>query len=83
MNFIITKISDEIKFPEDDELLKRFKSEQTPQHKFPFKIFDDDGILYYEGLSKINFTFEPLDDFGKSAGCTEIHYLENNKFERL
>jgi hypothetical protein len=39
-----------------------------------FKMFDDDGELYYEGRSK-EIGFEPLDDFGMpNAGCTYIQY---------
>ena len=39
-----------------------------------FRMFDDDGALYYCGTIWGEFQgFEPLDDFGMpSAGCTEI-----------
>jgi len=42
-----------------------------------FRMFDDDGHLYYEGLliGANASGFEPLDDFGTpNAGCTEIRY---------
>lgn len=40
-----------------------------------FKMYDDDGELYYSGLAKLNADFDPLDDFGTpNAGCTEIRY---------
>ena len=39
-----------------------------------FRMYDDDGVLYYAGKIWGDFDgFEPLDDFGMpSAGCTEI-----------
>ncbi|EMY3585007.1 hypothetical protein [Flavobacterium psychrophilum] len=83
MNYIITKITDKIDCLKDDMFLEKQSKKLTKNHKFSFRMFDDDGDFYYEGLSKINFTFEPLDDFGKNAGCTEIHFLENNKYTRL
>ena len=49
-----------------------------------FKLFDDDGELYYTGRIVGKFGgFEPLDDFGMpNAGCTEIAYKnKNNVFE--
>ena len=49
-----------------------------------FKMFDDDGELYYEGKIVGDFDgFEPLDDFGEGyAGCTAIAYKnKNNVFE--
>ena len=50
-----------------------------------FKIYDDDGELYYEGIFAYHKSdwetsgcpegFEPLDDFATpNAGATEIHY---------
>jgi hypothetical protein len=46
-------------------------------------MYDDDRELYFEGLSKVNNSFDPLDEFGYSTGCTEIHYLEKGKYVRL
>ena len=56
-----------------------------------FQMFDDDGNLYYEGRiwcapgeEDGEALFSPLDDFGMpNAGCTEIHYLEDGKWEPL
>lgn len=56
-----------------------------------FRMYDDDGVLYYEGLlmetTKDAATgFEPLDDFGMpNAGCTRIEYLnlKTGKWEEL
>lgn len=81
MNFVITKIVENSL--KDDELIKRHSSLRTDKHKFPFRMYDDDQEFYFEGLSKVNNSFDPLDEIGYSAGCTEIHYLENGKFVRL
>lgn len=46
-------------------------------HKF--RMFDDDGELYYEGRCSScddDDAFGPLDDFGQpNAGCAKIRYL--------
>ena len=48
---------------------------ETATHKF--RMYDDDGILYYEGISTNDSSFGPLDDYGMpNAGCTEIRYWE-------
>jgi hypothetical protein len=55
------------------------------KHGIPFKMYDDDGELYYSGRILLNLSdpdafeggeeFAPLDDFGMpNAGCTSIHY---------
>jgi hypothetical protein len=44
---------------------------------FQFRIYDDDGILYYEGLSDEE-EFEPLDWAMHDAGATAIHYKQPN-----
>ena len=42
---------------------------------FKFRMLDDDGEVYYRGLSDEPDTFDPLDDFGTpNAGCTDIQY---------
>lgn len=81
MNFIITNILEASLG--DERLLQRHSLLRTEKHKFHFKMFDDDGNLYYEGLSKTNYSFAPLDEMGYSIGCTEIHYLENGEYKRL
>lgn len=61
-----------------------------------FKMYDDDGELYYSGRILIDFDryeefageveFAPLDDFGMpGAGCTSIHYqnTETKKWEAI
>ena len=42
---------------------------------FKFRMLDDDGEVYYHGLSSEADIFDPLDDFGMpNAGCTDIQY---------
>lgn len=52
-----------------------------------FKLFDDDGELYYTGYGKPLTEvegFEPLDDFGMpNAGCTDIRYDNGDFYESL
>ena len=51
-----------------------------------FRMYDDDGELYYEGrivfhpdYEAPDMQFEPLDDFGMpNAGCTTIKYRNRN-----
>ena len=52
---------------------------------YEFKMYDDDGNLYYEGRCLSNDHFGPMDDFGEeNAGCTEIRYRQDNgKWETL
>lgn len=67
--------------------------EHIRKHGKKFRMYDDDGELYYEGYNIENEDpgpfesdpgFEPLDDFGMpNAGCTYIEYLENGKWEAL
>jgi len=48
-----------------------------------FRMYDDDGNLYYEGRS-MEVGFEPLDDFGSpNAGCTGIKFLEEGEWRWL
>lgn len=56
-----------------------------------FRMYDDDGELYYsgrilhaDGYEAPDEGFEPLDDFGTgNAGCTEIKYFERNEWRTL
>lgn len=45
---------------------------------YSFRMYDDDGNLYYEGVSDDDDSsdaFDPLDDYGTpNAGCTTIKY---------
>lgn len=66
---------------------RNYDEVRSDRVKFPFRMFDDDGNLYYEGLSDdcdSEKGFAPLDDFGmRNAGCTEIHYLSGKTWQQL
>lgn len=70
-------------FPEDKERINKDLALKSEKYKYPFRLYDDDGELYYEGLSIENNSFDPLDDEMDNSGCTEIHYLNNGKWEQL
>jgi len=53
-----------------------------------FRIYDDDGELYFSGYflgdSESEEAFGPLDDFGApDSGATEIRYLRGEEWETL
>jgi hypothetical protein len=50
-----------------------------------FRMYDDDGELYYSGrMNQYVDGFEPLDDYGMpNAGATELRYLENGTWVSL
>jgi hypothetical protein len=55
-----------------------YTAEELRAHGKPFRMLDDDGILYYEGFSIPGNDFGPLDDYGTGgAGCTEIQYRDD------
>ena len=70
-------------FPEDKERIEKELALKSEKYKYPFRLFDGDGELYYEGLSAKKDSFDPLDDEMDNSGCTEIHYLNNGKWEEL
>ena len=44
-----------------------------------FRMYDDDDVLYFEGVMEIE-DFHPLDDFGMPAyGCTWMETSRDNK----
>jgi len=48
-----------------------------------FRMYDDDGNLYYEGRMS-GYDFDPLDDFGMpNAGCTYLKYLKGGVWHHL
>jgi len=42
-----------------------------------FRLLDDDKNVYFEGLMRLH-DFEPLDDFGRGWGCTELQYINEH-----
>jgi len=77
-SFIITWVNPEIEL---QSLAGRTYGTGSPEAmKFPFRLYDDDGILYFEGKSDQNFVFDPLDTIGASTGCTCIKFLDGDVF---
>jgi len=52
-------------------------------HKFMFRLLDDDKETYFLGYSTLDSDFVPLDYFGKDYGCTEIQYKVNRRWTTL
>lgn len=50
----------------------RVLSDDEMPHKFRLK--DDDGEVYFHGISNDSSSFQPLDVHGASYGCTTIEY---------
>jgi hypothetical protein len=54
---------------------------------YRFRLYDDDGVAYFEGYSSTQDTeraFDPLDDYGTpDSGCTEIRYCRAGKWVTL
>ena len=45
--------------------------EKITENKAQFRLIDDDGEVYCRGFIYGDYEgFEPLDDFGRSLGCT-------------
>ena len=76
-----------------DECLAKGPSDLSPKLEktldsgigVPFKMFDDDGEWYFDGIiAGIYDGFEPLEDFGMPyAGCTEIHFRKDGKWKAI
>lgn len=82
MAFIITK--DYINDGKFEGLKSTDKQELLDKCTIPFRLYDDDDELYYEGLGSDSSSFQPLDLFGMpNDGCTRLDYFENNKWETL
>ena len=64
-----------------------FDEAQAALLKHRFRLLDDDGEIYYEGLSddcESERAFAPLDDFGQGyAGCTEINYFDGQSWKQI
>ena len=68
---------------EERERIQKDQKHKTERHKYPFRLYDDDGELYYEGLCVENNSFYPLDEEQPNSGVAEIHYFNNGKWEQL
>lgn len=64
-----------------------FDEAKASSLKHRFRLLDDDGEVYYEGVSddcESECAFAPLDDFGQGyAGCTEIHYFDGQSWKQI
>jgi hypothetical protein len=78
-------IEEEGKVLEVNVLSRNYEESDEPKLIHPFKMFDDDDNLYYEGFSTDDSSFGPLDNYGTpNAGCTYIQYKNGfGKFETL
>ena len=67
----------------EDKVFLRLKAGEG----LKWRMRDDDGEVYYEGRyigDTSEDLFAPLDDFGMpNAGCTDIEYFENGKWEYI
>lgn len=81
MGYIIHSVSSFLQDKNTKEFIESEKRKKGNDYNFAFKLLDADGIVYFRGLSNKKWTFEPLDDFGISYGCTEIKYWSENKYE--
>lgn len=79
----MTFICKDLQSPKNSVFIETEKQKITEKYKYKLRLYDGDGILYFEGISKVSQTFEPLDDFGEAYGCTEIRYLEKNNYISL
>ncbi len=52
-------------------------------HKFMFRLLDDDKVVYFLGYSTLDSDFVPLDYYGESYGCTEIQYKVDGRWTTL
>lgn len=61
-------------------------AEAADRYPHRFRLYDDDGELYFEGRSMTNddaAAFTPLDVTEGAYGCTEIRYLYGDVWEQL
>lgn len=65
-----------------DHLEQKKMQDPGPEHVHPFKLFDDDGELYFSGAmtdrlynSSGEGIFEPLDYAMGAWGCTELQVV--------
>lgn len=53
----------------------------------PFRLYDDDNELYFEGImflrAENEVDFDPLDDYGAAFGCTTLRYKSDKGWETL
>lgn len=60
-----------------DAVCAVLKATKTRSALYAFKLYDDDGELYYEGVCT-DESFGPLDWARYDSGCTEIKYRQKD-----
>lgn len=76
MKWLITKVHDV--FGEEAGERNTEKAKDLP---YAFRLYDDDGILYFDGRSDDRDSedaFAPLDWAEPNYGCTRIDYLQDD-----
>lgn len=79
-SFIITKsYVENDKFGQAVEVQRLFAGDKGRERLLNgegthFKLFDDDGNLYFTGKCLNDSSFSPLDDYGVAFGCTYMQY---------
>lgn len=69
-----------------DELLAAL---DVPGNRYIFRMYDDDGILYYTGygtatadtLGDEDFCYGPLSDYGAASGCVDIRWQGHKEWD--
>ena len=59
-----------------------YTREKEEDMEYRFKLYDDDDILYYEGIAS-EPEFDPLDWGMNYAGCTRVDFLEDGLWKTL
>ena len=83
--FKITKWCASITDDNKDRIIEVAENERKTM-PYIFRLLDDDGIIYAEGISSTNDdqkAFRPLDRYQNDYGCTEIQYLNDGEWETL
>ena len=79
--FVITKNHPSV--TDDGKLKIRTDFVKTKEMKYKFRLYDDDGELYFSGYSSKMDSFVPLDYYGENFGCTRIDYYNEKKWSML
>lgn len=71
---------------DNDMVPRRVLVKPLPKQTLKFRIKDDDGEVYFEGVMRQTDTedlFYPLDRLGSGYGCTSIEILEKGRWEAV
>lgn len=76
MEFIIISVAPIIADERTPKYLGLQSAKRKPEMKYKFRMFDADGVFYFEGVADEADSFLPMDWFGTNYGCTEIQYYK-------